>query len=126
MYRVANGYNNSDEYANLIPQPHCAGIVPGRVTQASDGREYIDGDSHAILEYKNLPPDELSDIFMVFGFNSAHNVEVTISLPTNADRTVFADYNCIAIKPSVGNYNYEMTLWRDIKIRLVRILEVES
>jgi hypothetical protein len=102
-YQWADGYDNEAGFADFDPQPATNAILKGRRTIAGDRHIYTDGYQETSLLFTAIDEDDLADLLSDIGLDDAESVEITISLRTNEDRSVFANYNAIIYAPDFGH-----------------------
>ena len=88
----------------LEPQPHTNGLeYPMQMVTPS--AVYRDGEAFARLRFNAPDGAALDKLYAAFGLTSADYAAVTISLPTNKARSVWADYNGQAVRPRVNPWD---------------------
>jgi hypothetical protein len=101
-YQWAVGYDNEAGYADFDPQPSTNAIIKGRRTIAGDRHMYTDGYQESALVFTAIDEDDEADLLSDLGLDAAESVELTITLRTNEDRSVWGDYNVIMYAPDFG------------------------
>lgn len=114
-FAVASGHNQT-ALARLDPQPHTDGLQYPEVIFAPSA-VYEDGEPFVRLRFKSPSPVQLAGIYSALGLTSAKYANVTISLPSNVQRTTWADYNGQAIKPNVSPWDVLRYGWVEIIVR---------
>lgn len=117
-FAVASGHDQT-VLNRMVPQPHTDGMqYPGEVyTPATVAEE---GEAFVILRLNNPSPTQVAEVYANMGITSAKVANVTISLPTNVERTTWADYNGQAVRPRVNPW--DVLRYGQVEI-LVRHLE---
>lgn len=99
--RIASGHNQAGSLADFLVEPLVAQIVPGRIQIGLDGAPGEDGWRSADLQWRPAVPNRVKvDALSKCGLTSGTTVRsgnVTVRLPSNADRTVYANYNALAV-----------------------------
>ena len=78
---------------------------------------YRDGEAFARLRFNAPDGAALDKLYAAFGLTSADYAAVTISLPTNKARSVWADYNGQAVKPLDEPWQIIRYGWVEIMVR---------
>jgi hypothetical protein len=99
--RIAQGHNNAAGLADFLVEPWVSQIVPGRVLIGLDGTPGEDGWRSADLQWSPAIPNRVKvDALSKCGLTSGSTVRsasVTVRLPSNTDRTIYANYNAKAL-----------------------------
>jgi len=117
-FAVASGHSQT-ALKRMTPQPHTDGLqypeevyTPTTVVEA--------GEAFVLLRLNNPSPMQVAELYANMGITSAKYANVTISLPTNVERTTWADYNGQAVRPRVNPW--DVLRYGQVEI-LVRQLE---
>lgn len=100
----------------MEPQPHTNGLEYPMQT-VTPSAVYRDGEAFARLRFNAPDGATLDKLYAAFGLTSADYAAVTISLPTNKARTVWADYNGQAVKPLEEPWQIIRYGWVEIMVR---------
>lgn len=122
--KVAAGHNNAAGLANFasIPNgvdPSTKTLLDGIIHISVSGKVVEDGDRSAIWSWEGKIPSVVKlDALTKCGLsNTTKSALVTARLPSNADRTVWANYNCTAFYPADDEFH--MGGWTGFEIRLL-------
>lgn len=119
-YKWADGFNNAGGLIALNPQPATPVIKPGRLTESLDNSVFGDGFDNTDLLYSQVTDTQFGSLLTQLGLSlSVRSNDGTISLPTNADRTSFANYN--ATVKMLEDPTYEKGFWNDVIFHVVII-----
>lgn len=122
--KVAAGHNNAAGLANFASPP--SGVDPstkvvldGIIHISVSGKVNEDGDRSAVWVWDGKIPSAVKlDALTKCGLsNTTKSANVTARLPSNADRTVWANYNAVAFYPAEDEFH--MGGWTGFEIRLL-------
>ena len=114
-FAVASGHSQT-ALRRLDPQPHTDGLqYPDTIFTPS--AVYEDGDPFVRLRFNAPSPVALAQIYSDMGLTTAKYANVTISLPSNVQRTAWADYNGQAVRPAVNPWEVLRFGWVEIVVR---------
>ena len=102
-FAVASGHSQT-ALKRLVPQPYCDGLQYPEENYAPTA-VYEAGEAFVILRFNAPDPMQVAKIYADMGLTSAKYANVTISLPTNVERTTWADYNGQAVRPRVNPWD---------------------
>lgn len=114
-FAVAVGSSQTTLY-RLDPQPHTDGLQYP-IETSTPTAVYEDGEPFVRLRFNAPSPVQLAGIYSRLGLTSAKTASVTISLPTNVERTTWADYNGQAVRPQVNPWDILRYGWVEIVVR---------
>lgn len=114
-YQVADGWNNAAALANLTVQPKSYGIQWSDSITGLTGDESDDGTAFFEWIYTSIFGYDLATVFAALGValtgpRSNHVTARTLQDPLNE---VWANYNCIVIRPEIENRG-RYALYRNI------------
>lgn len=117
--KVATGHNNAAGLAEFMFDPWMPGIKPGIVRISISGEVREDGKPSAEFRWSPKVPDSvIQDARTKCGLTGTIiQAKVTVRLPTNTNRTTFANYNATAFID--GEAEYEREGWKDFVIKLL-------
>lgn len=97
--KIATGHNNAANFVTFLVEPWCPLIVPGEITIGLSGPPGEDGWRSASLRWHPKVPNHVKvDALTKAGLTSGATIRsgnVTVRLPANTDRTIYANYNAI-------------------------------
>lgn len=109
--KVAVGHNNAAGLVNFASpptgvDPNTPAVQHGIIHIAISGKVSEDGDRSAIWQWSPKVPSSVKlDALTKCGLsNTTISANVTVRLPSNADRTVWANYNAVAYSPTEDEY----------------------
>lgn len=111
----ASGHGTSP-LTRFDPQPHTDGLQYP-VETPTPTAVYEDGAPFVLLRFNAPHPVQLARIYSQLGLTSAKTANVTVSLPTNVERTSWADYNGQAVRPRVNPWEILRYGWVEILVR---------
>ena len=100
----------------MEPQPHSNGLEYPQET-ATPSEIYEDGEPFVRFRFNAPDGATLDKLYAAFGLTSSKTASVTVSLPTNKARTVWADYNGQAVRPPVAEWQIIRYGWVEIVVR---------
>jgi hypothetical protein len=98
--KIATGHNNAAGFVTFLVEPWCPQIAPGPLVIGLSGVVSENGWRSAELRWHPKVPNSIKvDALNKAGLTSGATVQsvlVTVRLPSNKDRTVYANYNATA------------------------------
>lgn len=95
--KIAQNHNNAAGLARFDTDPWVARVNPGIFRISLSLKVYQDGDQSVELRWLPKVPNSVkTDALSKCGLTSAVYANVTIRLPSNKDRSSYANYNGIA------------------------------
>lgn len=99
--RIAAGHNNAGSIADFLVEPWVVQIEPGPIVMGLSGVPSENGWRVSNLVWAPAIPNRVKvDALSKCGLTSGATIRsanVTVRLPSNTDRTVYANYNALAV-----------------------------
>lgn len=96
--QVATGHDNTASYTRFLYDPLVRRIETGILRFSVSGLVGEDGERSCVLEWvPEVPNAARTDAMTKLGLATATLSPITISLPTNKDRSAYQDYNASAV-----------------------------
>ncbi len=115
-YKFASGFNNEAGLVDINPQPASPGIKAGRVSEPLDNSAFEDGYANTELVFSSIEADTYGSLLTAFSLTTSRSTDCTISLPTNADRDTFANYNATIKRIEDPDYK---AFWSDVRFKVI-------
>lgn len=103
--KIASGHNQAASLARFKVDPWVGHIIPGIFRISLSLKTYEDGSRSVYLSFLPKVPNSVkTDALSRCGLTSATYANVTVHLPGNKDKSVYANYNGIAFYDESDEY----------------------